>query len=139
MNKKTFRSVLIDPARCTVEVHNTTGSHEDTVRLLGCGALDHLRMADHGDSWDYGWVDDAGLKRGLPIDAFLFMRGPDPIAGRCLLVGVDKKTGAATDAKFPVEVLRGCIEWLGQIVPEVTWDEKENVTTAIVTYARVKA
>lgn len=138
---KTFRAVLIDPERCTIEVHKVSGTMAaaDTHRLLDCDSLDHFRIADHDSTWDYAWVDDTGLSRGQPIDAFLFSTRVDPIAGRCLLIGVDKNTGETTDAKFPVETLRAVIEWLGKIVPEVTWDHTDTGSRAIVTYARVKA
>jgi len=136
---KAFRAVLIDPTRCTIEVRHISGTHEATSELLGCRWLGHFRVADHEDSWDYGWVDDRGLAREEPIDAFKFMGNRDPVAGRCLLIGVSKKTGATVDAEFPLDVLHSVVEWLGKIKPEVTWDNHDNVERAIVTYSRVKA
>jgi hypothetical protein len=136
---RTFRAVLIDPERCTVEVHSISGTHEATAELLRCGSLDHFRIADHKDSWDYGWVDDRGLARGLPIAAFKFAGNRDPVAGRCLVIGVNKKTGETVDAEFPLDVLRDVVEWLGTIRPEVTWDKHDNIERAIITYSRVKA
>lgn len=136
---KTFRAVLIDPTRCTIEVHHLSGTHEATTDLLQCRSLEHFRIADHEDSWDYGWVDDRGLARGDPIDAFLFHGNRDPVAGRCLLIGVSKKTGATVDAAFPLDTLRTVVTWLGKIKPEVVWDKVDNVERAIVTYSRVKA
>lgn len=136
---KKFRAVLIDPERCTIEVHHLSGTHEETSELLGCCSLDHFRIADHEDSWDYAWVDDQGLQRGDPIAAFLVHGNRDPVAGRCLLIGVSKKTGATVDAEFPLDTLHQVITWLGKIRPEVTWDRVGNVERAIVTYSKVKA
>ena len=143
--KKPTRTILIDPIHRTIEVHEMVVSAEETKNILQCPTLDHFRLAEHEDeksgkiSWDYGWVDDTGLSRGEPIHAFKFDIKSDPIAGRCLLTGVDKQTGDTIDVKITVEFLREHIEWLGVIVPEVTWDRTENVDKAIVTYSRVKA
>jgi len=137
---KQFRAIVIDPEKQIVDVVVTTGTHEDTRALVGASSLDNFRIADHPESFDYGWVDDTGLTRGQPIYAFKFNIRPDnPIAGRCLFIGADKETGATTDTKFPLDVLRDSIEWLGLIVPEVFWEETEQGSRAIVTYARVKA
>lgn len=138
-DKSNLRGVIIDPERRSVEVVETDGSPEQTQALVRASALDHFRLADHGESWDYGWVDDDGLTRGQPVHAFKIDIRDDPIAGRCLLIGVKKETGDTTDAHMPVDFLREHIDWLGEIVPEVTWDETESGSRAIVTYARVKS
>lgn len=136
---KLYRAILIDPKRQTVDVVVATGTHEDTCGWVGASSLDNFRIADHPESFDYGWVDDIGLTRGQPIYAFKFDVGGDPIAGRCLLAGADKETGAMTDAAMPLDFLRNHIVWLGLIVPEVFWEETEHGSRAIVTYARAKA
>lgn len=135
-----LRALLIDPERCLVEVHDIEAGSvaSRSYELLQCSGMDHFRLADHGTSWDYGWVDEHGLTHGEPIAAFLFSQRSEPVAGRCLIIGVDKNTGENTDARFPVNVLRESVEWLGLILPEVTWDHHDNVTRAIVTYSRVK-
>lgn len=135
---KTYRAILIDPAKCRIETIVSAGTHEAIRELIGAEALDHFRIADHGSSWDYGWVDDDGLLRGQPVHAFKFAIQPDPIAGRCVLIGVDKEGGDSTDAKFQIDFLRANIEWLGLILPEVTWDKTEQGSRAIVTYSRVQ-
>lgn len=140
MTKKLFRAILIDPKRQTVDVVVTTGTHVDTCGWVGANSLDNFRIADHPESFDYGWVDDTGLSRGQSVYAFKFNVRPDnPIAGRCLLIGADKEGGQTTDAKFPLDVLRESIVWLGRIIPEVFWEETEHGSRAIVTYSRVKA
>lgn len=137
---KKLRALLIDPDQCRVDVHDIDPSTVATTsyELLRCTAMEHFRLADHGTSWDYGWVDEEGMVRGEPIAAFFFSKRSDPVAGRCLILGVDKNTGDTVDAKFPVDVLRDSIEWLGIIKPEVTWDHQGDVSRAIVTYSRVK-
>lgn len=135
---KNFRTIVIDPAARTVEVIESNGSYEKTRELVGAIGLDHFRIADHEDSWDYGWCDDNGLARRKPVHAFLLSIRKEPIPGRCVLAGVEKDSGENCDAKFPLDVLRSNITWLGVILPEVTWDESEAGARAIVTYARVK-
>ena len=138
MTEKIFRVVVIDPSAQTVEEAQWDGSLNDLHTLVGAPVLDNFRLADHEGSWDYGWCDDGGLSRGQPIHAFLFSIRKDPIAGRCLIIGVNKDTRDNCDAKFPLRVLRESIRWLGLIRPEVTWDKTETGSRAIVTYARVK-
>ena len=136
---KSFRAIVIDPEKQTIEMVETTGSHTETLALVGASGLDHFRIAEHPTSFDYGWVDDTGLTGGKPVHAFLFdIRSKEPIAGRCVFIGVDNETGKTIDARTPVEFLREHIEWLGPILPEVFWEHTDTGARAIVTYARVK-
>ena len=135
-----YRAIVIDPEKKFIDVIVTDGSLSHMKAMIGAASLDSFRVADFEDeSWDYGWVNDTGLADGKPIHAFLFSSRKDPVAGRCLLLGVDKETRDTTDAKFPLDVLRANITWLGLILPEVTWDENDGVIHAIVTYARVRS
>lgn len=134
---KLYRAIIINPERRIVEPINTLATHEATSELIGASGLDNFRVADHGDSWDYGFVNDTGLSDGKPIHAFLLSVRKDPIAGRCVLIGAAKQTGETCDAKFPLDILRANITWLGLIRPEVTWDHTETGSRAIVTYERV--
>lgn len=135
---KTFRAVLIDPVLQSVAVTEIDGSLASIAAAVGTDNLDHFRIADFENSWDYGWVDDTGLLRQQPIHAFLLAIRRDPLAGRCLLVGVDKGSKDNCDAKFDVQILRAEITWLGLIKPEVTSDKTEAGGRTIVTYERVK-
>jgi hypothetical protein len=53
------------------------------------------------------------------------------------VIGADQ-IGRTCAPRIPIAVLRNDIEWLGRIVPEVTWEETERGSRAIVTYARAK-
>lgn len=142
MAEKLLRALLIDPERRAIEVfviRDDTALLGELHRRIGADTLDSFVIADHETSFDQGWVDDDGLKRGEPIHAFLFEGNRHPFAGRCVLTGVEKDGGEACDARFPLEPLRGLVTWLGVIKPEVVWDKVGNVERAIVTYARVKA
>ena len=138
MSGKVYRAILIDPEKRSIETIASACTHEAVRELINAAALDHFRIADHGSSWDYGWIDDGGLSRGMPVHAFKFDIRRDPLAGRCVLVGVDKEGGDTVDAKFQIDILRANIEWLGVILPEVTWDETERGNRAIVTYSKVR-
>ena len=65
------------------------------------------------------WVDDLGLARGKPIFAFKLPIQKDPLVGRCLIIGADDR-GETCSCRFPIDVLRRDVEWLGPILPEVT-------------------
>lgn len=135
---KLFRAVLIDPEQCSVASIQTNASLQSLCELMGTIWIDSFRLAEHSSGFDYAWVDDLGLARGKPVHAFLLDIRRDPVAGRCVIVGVDHKTKETTDATLPVDFLREHIQWLGQIMPEVTWDQTDTGSRAIVTYARVK-
>jgi hypothetical protein len=136
---KTYRVILIDPEARSIkelEINVTVAAlHE----LIGAETLDNFRLAhfDEDGHVDMGWIDDGGLSRGLPIHAFLFPRAKDPVAGKCVIIGANRM-GDTTSCRIPVEILRQDVTWLGLILPEVTWDETDVASRAIVTYSRVK-
>lgn len=134
------RVVLIDPeARSIKQLTIVRPLHIVGEELLKTDKFDlSTRIADHGTSWDYLMVDDTGLSRGEPIHAFKFSVMKDPIAGPCLIYGVDKESRDTVDAKFDIRKLGAVVEWLGLIKPEVTWIKEGINTSAVVTYARVK-
>lgn len=135
---KSYRAILIDPRNHRIEVVESDGSHQSLCELIGTRGLDHFRIAEDETRWDYGWVDDTGLHQ-KQVHAFKFENRRNPVAGRCVLIGVNKETGDTTDALFPISILRESVEWLGMIRPEVTWDEPTpGHQRAIITYARVK-
>ena len=138
--RKIYRAILIDPKARIVKPVEYDGALETTRELVAAECVDSFRLADHKETWDYGWCDNVGLALGKPIEAFLLSNRKDPIAGLCLIVGVQKETGDTCDAKFPLDILRREITWLGTILPEVTWDEPKNGPhRTIITYSRVKA
>jgi hypothetical protein len=135
-----FRALLIDPERQTVRTVAITGRIEEICSLIGVNHLDSFRVAEHETSFDYGWVDDLGLRtNGKPFHAFKCdIRGHDPIAGRgpgprCRQGGRDHQRADA--GRLPAPAYR----LLGLIIPEVFWEETDHGSRAIVTYARVKA
>lgn len=138
MSKKAYRAILIDPAARTVSEIESDCSLDAIHQLVGAEVLGNFGLAIHPDrSRDMGWVDDGGLSNGLPVYAFLLPTAKDPIAGRCLIIGSDER-GETSDSKFPIELLRQDVTWLGKILPEVHWDHTEVGSRAIVTYSRIK-
>lgn len=138
MPEKTYRMLLIDPEQQAVTEHQVDPKDWTVMgAMIGSPAMsDTFRLADHGDTFDYGMVDDGGLVRGEPIHAFGFLGfSADPIAGKCLVYGADKLTGATCSAKFPVQTLCGVIRWLGLIVPKIEWIKEGNVDRAKVTWS----
>ena len=135
---KTFRVILIDPALCRITVLDSSATLAAIHALIGAESLDHFTIAAfEGHGFDVGWVDDHGLDAGQPVYAFLLPIAKDPIGGRCVIVGADRH-GETCSARFPLDMLRRDVEWLGLILPEVTWDHTDEGSRAIVTYSRVK-
>jgi hypothetical protein len=135
---KTYRVILINPEDRSIRELQASATLDNIHELVGAEVLGHFGVALFEDTgqMDTGWVDDGGLSRGEPVQAFLFPRTKDPIAGRCLIVGADRH-GVTCDCRMPIEILRQDVTWLGKIVPEVTWDHTEQGSQAIVTYSRV--
>lgn len=135
---KTYRAILIDPARQHVSEIESDCSLDSIHALIATEELTHFGLAIFQDGGrDQGWVDDFGLTRNKPIHAFLLPTSKDPIAGKCVIVGANER-GETADAQFPIALLRQDVTWLGLILPEVTWDHTETGSRAIVTYSRVK-
>jgi hypothetical protein len=130
--------ILIDPELRLVTELQDEATLDNIHKLIGAETLSHFGLATFDDGHkDFGWVDDGGLSRGLPIHAFLLPRAKDPIAGKCVIVGANER-GETADCAIPVAILRQDVTWLGQIMPEVTWDHTAQGSRAIVTYSRVK-
>jgi hypothetical protein len=132
-----MKAFLIDPfTREISEVELPTDNRalsDEMHRLIGADTLDHQTISMEHDSV---WVDDAGLKRGERVYAFKLPIQRDPYAGRAVVIGADA-AGRTRAPVIPIEALRRDIEWLGCIVPEVTWETTERGERAIVTYSRV--
>lgn len=134
---RTYRAILIDPEKRSIEEVQTDLAIPTMQKLIGADTLDDFGLADHGDSKDMGWVDDGGLQRGEPIHAFLLDISEYPIAGRCLVIGADQR-GEECDAKIGIDFLKEHIEWLGRIVPKVKWINTDHGQSASVSYEKVQ-
>jgi hypothetical protein len=135
---KTYRVILIDPEARRISELESDCSLDSIHKLIEAPGLDSFGLAIFPDSGrDMGWVDDVGLSGGEPVHAFLLPTSKDPIAGRCLIIGANYM-GETCGARLPLELLRQDVTWLGQILPEVTWDHTDEGSRAIVTYSRVK-
>jgi len=130
---------MIDPELrriSEVELPNTDReSLREMRRLIGCQGLDWGHLDDMGDMF---WVDEHGLARGKPIYAFKLRINSSPFAGRAIVTGCDLDTRESQAPYVDVEFLAREVEWLGLIVPEVTWIEEQNRQSAVVTYSRPK-
>jgi hypothetical protein len=144
-----MRAIIIDPKLqriVDIELAGPTETEQlaDMRRIIATSTLGHTRISDAGDSI---WCDDTVLSRGEPC--FAFKLGPRDFrvvfGGVCIIVGADRY-GNSRPPQVPIEVIMNDTEWLGQIVPEVTWVEstltiggKSAVNfTAVVTYSRPK-
>jgi hypothetical protein len=142
MTERTHRAIVIDPERRTiteVQLPDTLAAIRALIPRADDEGLDRFMLADHGESWDEGWVRDCGLANGEPVHAIKFLGWHDPHAGIVVIVGVDKETRQTCDARFPLTTLLGVVDWLGLIKADVTWVEEEDGSRAVITYERVVA
>ena len=133
-----MKAYLIDPRVCVIrEIHFTDDKTmlADMRRVVGADTLDQAVISEMRDSI---WVDGDGLRAGKPICAFKLPIQKDPFAGKAIVIGADA-IGCTRAPAIPIEVLRRDLEWLGEIVPEVTFEETPNGARAIVTYSRAKS
>lgn len=135
MTDKTYRALLIDPEKRTIE-ETVFDPVQGCYAQVGAEGLDFFRIADHGKTFDQGVVDDTGLARGKPIFAFKFRKDDGPIGGRCLIIGADMR-GKTADATMTLAFVRDEVEWLGLILPRVVWEHTERGASAKVTYEAV--
>lgn len=131
-----MRAILIDPELRQIREIEVEDKLSAFKEALGLPEIGGFGLAQYDDGFDYGWVDDMGLARGLPVYAFKFMHAASqPIAGKCLIVGVDLE-GENRDVRAPLSFFLRETVWLDRIVPEVTIVSEGNTTRMIVTYKR---
>jgi hypothetical protein len=107
-------------------------------KTIGADTLDHTRISDKRD---YLWCDDGVFSRGQPCFAFK-LKGVGPFGGRCIIIGADE-IGEDAEPYITVELLLRTVEWLGEIVPEVTWISEQirpgvERQRAVITYKRTQ-
>lgn len=137
---RTFRAIVIDPERHSIEETQLPANGGALRALIPRDedeGLDHFLLAEFDHSWDDAWVRDCGLVNGKPIHAVKFLGRHDPVAGRIVILGVDKESRETCDACFALTTLHGVIDWLGLIKPETTWVQEESGARCVVTYERV--
>jgi hypothetical protein len=86
-----MRAILIDPFTQTIEEVDYSGDYKDIYSLIECDLFTTVYLPNTSD--DTLFVDDEGLyvenQRFFKIDGF-----EQPLAGRGLLLGTDKKARA---------------------------------------------
>jgi hypothetical protein len=133
-----FRAIVIDPKARTIDVVVTDLTPAHIHELVEATTLDNFLIAEFEGGWDQCWVNDTGLSDEKPIHAFKFCASPLPLAGRCLIIGVDRATRNTCDAFMPLDFVVGEIEWVGLILPEVTMvEESPGHMRNVVTYRRL--
>lgn len=130
-----MKAYLIDPeARTIGSIELPDEKMLDAMARIVGGGMDHAPISDEHDTI---WVYEFGLKNGEPVHAFKLPVRPEPYAGKAIIIGADDR-GLTREPFIPIEMLMRDVEWLGVIVPEVTWVEEANGMRAVVTYARPK-
>jgi hypothetical protein len=104
---KGFTAILVDPHRQTVEPVSYSGDWHEIYRLIDAETFDVARINDDGEGF---FVDDNGNFRDG--QAYFHCQGYlHPIAGKALLMGVDRR-GDSVAPKITVEELRKRVRWL---------------------------
>jgi hypothetical protein len=131
-----MNAYLIDPRTQRIEIVDLglddDGMRERMRRMIGAEWLAYQRISTKQDSL---WIDDMGLTRRVPVWAFKLPLQHEPYGGRAIIIGANEMGDSFAPA-IPLDVLRRDIEWLGLIVPEVTWVTEPDGARAVVTYRR---
>ena len=140
-----MRAILIDPRLHRVTDLELPDKEADQLpemrRLIGSKNLDYMRISDLGD---FLWCDGAGLQQTV-CWAFK-LRDGGPFAGKCIIIGT-APDGGAMPPIVPVAMIQNDIDWLGEIEPEIHWEESPIAlpngvmiqrVRSFVTYKRVR-
>jgi len=118
-----MRAIAIDPRlqRVTDIELSDTDMLSDMRRIIGCETMGHQIISDARDAI---WCDDLVLSRGEPCFGFKLGRRDNHLilAGTCIIIGADP-AGETRPPQIPIAMIINDIDWLGEIVPEVTWVE----------------
>ena len=139
-----MRGIVIDPKLRRIQDVELRDDNvlPDIWKLIGSDNLDHMTLSDAGDTlWCYGFA----LMEG-PVFAFrIVSRGQktDPLGGICVITGYDRNSGESCDCHIPISLLENTVEFLDEIIPEVTMVTEESKPgfthiRQVVTYSRVK-
>jgi hypothetical protein len=131
-----MNAYLIDPRTQRIEIVDL-GLDDDEMRermrrMIGAEWLDYQTISTRRDSL---WVEEMPIRRGVPVWAFKLPLRHEPYGGRAIVIGADE-IGASCAPAIPLDVLRRDIDWLGLIVPEVTWVTEPDGARAVITYRR---
>jgi hypothetical protein len=114
------RGYLIDPSLQRVSLISLEAPVVATIeRLIGDDyGIDHATISDVGDMI---WVAGGSLLAQKPVYAFRLPTQRDPFAGKAIIIGGDDQ-----HAPFiPIATVQADIEWLGLIVPTITYVNEE--------------
>jgi hypothetical protein len=135
------RAYLIDPSLPRVSLIELETPVVTTMeRLIGDEyGMDHALISERGDMI---WVAGGSLLLQKPIYAFRLPIQHEPFAGKAIITGGDDYD----EPSIPIDVVKKDIEWLGLIVPTVTYVNEEIEFAgrtairhrAVVTYERPK-
>jgi hypothetical protein len=135
------RGYLIDPRLQRVSVIELEEPVVATMtRLIGDQyGMDHAIISELGDMI---WVAGGSLLEQKPIYAFRLPVQHEPFAGSAIIIGGDDHHKPS----LPIDVVKQDIEWLGLIIPTITYINEEIEFAgrkairhrAVVTYERPK-
>lgn len=99
-----MRAILIDPFAKAVTETDFNGDYRHIYELIKCQTFDVARVTPG----NVIFVDDEGLY--VPDQAFFEWQGyHEPLAGRGLILGVDRSNEVSTI--IPLEVARSMVTW----------------------------
>jgi hypothetical protein len=100
---RTLTAYLIDPAACTVTEVAHTDDFRQIYTLIGADCFTAVTAYENGDSI---YVDDEGLLRNPRPPMFLHRNYPDPLAGKGLVLGCDRRDGESRSAQTALDTLK---------------------------------
>lgn len=115
-----MRGYLIDPFEKKIEVVEVSGgkSHlSEIYAAIGRDCFDVIRVG----SVDVGYVDDEGLFRA-DQRYFTLPSYSQPLAGKCLVLGVDFE-GSSASVEMSLSELKGQVQWVRPDLRFVREDE----------------
>ena len=95
-----MRAILVNPKDHTITEVDYDGNYKSIYDLIDCRIFTAAITLENQDTL---YLDDEGLLHG-PTDFFKIEKYPDPLAGRCLIIGSNDE-GESVDAKSDIDDL----------------------------------
>lgn len=117
-----MRAILIDPKNKSVSEVEYDGNYKSIYKLIDCGTFTVIQI----DETESIIIDDEGLFKSLdsqePDDFFLWEGYNQPLAGKGLILGVDRE-GESVATKLTVEEVKAKVSFARYIVRDIQTHE----------------
>jgi len=128
MKDKTMKGYLIDPEQRRITSVDVAEEWQAISELIGAR---YFCVGAYLSNEDTAYVDDEGLLNDGDKHWFKFKdsvvktSNPNPLCGKCLVLGTDRSNGESIDVKLSFEELENAVSW---VADDQVSDSQKNPT-----------